>query len=232
MVISGLEFKPYVCLFSGNPTSFGWDNKLHIWPWKFKVNVTTKVRYDGHISGLEFNRFVCFLFRGNRTIFGWDIANYIILTLKSQDQGHNENRPKSNQVHYRSGPSIFPKMKEIWKIRAYSEVIEWTKVWDRRRCTNRYRNIKSPRYVPESQWLNNFLTSGRRLRVKMGGRRQDAETRMPQNFHWQHCTTLLNAACQKVPHNMLGWPAKILGSQSQDINVNGIRLHVNMLINW
>ena len=28
-------------------------------------------------EALEFNRYVCFSFRGNRTIFGWDIANSI-----------------------------------------------------------------------------------------------------------------------------------------------------------
>ena len=38
------------------------------------------------------------------------------LTLKIQAQGHDENRPKSNQVIYRSGPTILPKMKEIQKV--------------------------------------------------------------------------------------------------------------------
>ena len=51
--------------------------KFHIWPWKFKVKVMAKVKPDGHIWALEFNRYVCFSFRGNRTIFGWDIANSI-----------------------------------------------------------------------------------------------------------------------------------------------------------
>ena len=46
-------------------------NKFHIWPWKFKVKVMAKVKPHGHIWGLEFNRYVCFSFRGNRTIFGW-----------------------------------------------------------------------------------------------------------------------------------------------------------------
>ena len=50
-------------------------SKFHIWPWKFKVKVIAKVKPDGHIWGLKFNRYVCFSFRGNRTIFGWDIAN-------------------------------------------------------------------------------------------------------------------------------------------------------------
>ena len=52
-------------------------SKFYIWPWKFKVNVMAKVKPDGHIWGLEFNRCVCFSARGNRTIFGWDITNSI-----------------------------------------------------------------------------------------------------------------------------------------------------------
>ena len=36
-----------------------------------------KVKTDGHIWGLELIRCVCFSFRGNRAIFGWDIANFI-----------------------------------------------------------------------------------------------------------------------------------------------------------
>ena len=38
------------------------------------------------------------------------------LTLKIQGQGHDENRPKSNQLIYRSGPIIVLKMKENQKI--------------------------------------------------------------------------------------------------------------------
>ena len=33
------------------------------------------VKPDGHIWALEFNRYVSIKFRGNQTIFGWDIAN-------------------------------------------------------------------------------------------------------------------------------------------------------------
>ena len=40
-------------------------SKFHVWPWKFEV----KVILDGHIWGPELNWYVCFLFRGNRTIF-------------------------------------------------------------------------------------------------------------------------------------------------------------------
>ena len=52
-------------------------SKFYIWPWKFKVKVMAKVKPDGHIWALEFNRYVCFSFRCNRTIFGWNIANSI-----------------------------------------------------------------------------------------------------------------------------------------------------------
>ena len=52
-------------------------NKFYIWPWKFKVKVMAKVKTDGHIWTLEFNRYVCFSFPGNWAIFGWDIANSI-----------------------------------------------------------------------------------------------------------------------------------------------------------
>ena len=74
-----------------------------------------KVKSDGHIWCLVFNPYVCPLFHGNRTIFGPDTANSIF-DLEIQGQGHNENRPKSNQVMYKSGPLILPKMKEIWKL--------------------------------------------------------------------------------------------------------------------
>ena len=36
--------------------------------------------------------------------------------MKIEGQGHNENHPKSNQLIYRSGPTIVPKMKEIQKV--------------------------------------------------------------------------------------------------------------------
>ena len=52
-------------------------SEFHICPWKFKVKVMAKVKPDGHIWGLESNRYVCFSFHGNQTIFGWDIGNSI-----------------------------------------------------------------------------------------------------------------------------------------------------------
>ena len=45
-----------------------------------------------------------------------EIQQIPYLTLENLGQGHNENQPKSNQVIYRSGPTIMPKMKEIPKV--------------------------------------------------------------------------------------------------------------------
>ena len=73
-----------------------------------------KVNSDDHIWGLEMNRYVCFTFLGNRTIFGWDISKSIS-DLDFQGQGHDKNRPKSKQVIYTSEPSILPVMNEIQK---------------------------------------------------------------------------------------------------------------------
>ena len=145
---------------------------------KIKVKVMAKVKPNDCIGSLKFNRYVCFSFHDNWTIFGWYIANSMFeiensrsrswsrsspmitfeaqnsidmfvfcfvaierllaeiwqipyLTLKIQGQGHDENRPKCNQVIYRSGPTIVPKMKEIQSL---SKVIAWTKVCGRRRC--------------------------------------------------------------------------------------------------
>ena len=159
--IWGLEFNRYVCfLFRGNWTTFCWyignsifdlkNSRSRSWP-RSNLMVT--------FEALEFNQYVCFSFRGNRTIFGWDIA-IPYLTLKIQGQSHgqgqnrwshlspkvqsicllfvswqsdhfwlryskfhiwpwknlDQNRPKSNQVIYRSGPTIMLKMKEIQKV--------------------------------------------------------------------------------------------------------------------
>ena len=75
--------------------------KFHIWPWKFKVKVMAKVKPDGHIWALEFNRYVCFSFRGNRTTFGWDIANSIFDLEKSRSRS----RRKSTKI--RGNRTIF-----------------------------------------------------------------------------------------------------------------------------
>ena len=69
-------------------------SKFHIWLWKFKVKVMAKVKPDGHIWTLEFNRYVCFSFRGNRTIFGWDIANFIF----DLENSRSRSWPRSNPM--------------------------------------------------------------------------------------------------------------------------------------
>ena len=69
-------------------------SKFHIWPWKFKANVMAKVKPDGHIPALKFNRYVCNSFCGNRTIFGWDIANSIFALEKSRSRS----RRKSTKI--------------------------------------------------------------------------------------------------------------------------------------
>ena len=76
--IWGLEFKSICLLFVSWQSDHFWlrYSKFHIWPWKFKVKIMAKVKSDGHIWGLEFNWCACFSFRGNRTIFGRDIANF------------------------------------------------------------------------------------------------------------------------------------------------------------
>ena len=69
-------------------------SKFYIWPWKFKVKVMANVKPDGHIWALKFNQYVCFSFRGNRTIFGWDIANSIFDLEKSRSRS----RRKSTKI--------------------------------------------------------------------------------------------------------------------------------------
>ena len=68
-------------------------SKFYIWPWKFKVKVIAKVKPDGHIWALEFNRYVCFSFCGNRTIFGWDIANSIFDLENSRSRSWPSSNP-------------------------------------------------------------------------------------------------------------------------------------------
>ena len=140
--IWALEFNRYVCFsFRGNQTILLRYSKFWIWPWKVKV--IAKVKPDGHIWALVFNRYICFSFRGSRTIFGWYIANSIFYLKKSRSRSR-QNRPKSNQVIYRSGPIIVPKNEKNPK--SCSKVIAWTRICGRRRRrrTNRYKNIKSP----------------------------------------------------------------------------------------
>ena len=65
-------------------------NKFLIWPWKFTVKVMAKVKSDGATLGLEFNQWVCFLFRGNWTIFSWDKANSIFDLSNSRSRSQRK----------------------------------------------------------------------------------------------------------------------------------------------
>ena len=66
----------------------------HVWPSKFKVMV--KVKPIGHLWGLEFNWYVCFSFRGNQTIFGWDIAN----STFDLENSRSRSWPRSNPITF------------------------------------------------------------------------------------------------------------------------------------
>ena len=59
--------------------------------------------------------------------FGADIEQIPDLTLKIQSQGYFENRPKSNQVIYRSMPSILPKMKKNLTTKSATSIRTCTK---------------------------------------------------------------------------------------------------------
>ena len=116
-------------------------SKFYIWPWKFKVKVMAKVKPDGHIWALEFNRYVCFSFHGNRTVFGRDIANSIFDLEKSRSRSW----PKSTKI-YSSNLQVRANnhTKNERNPKSCSKVIAWTRICGRRRRTNRYMNIKLP----------------------------------------------------------------------------------------
>ena len=95
--IWGLGVQSICLLFVSWQSDHFWlrYSKFYIWPWKFKVKVMAKVEPDGHIWALEFNRYVCFSFHGNRTIFGRDIANSIFDLEKSRSRS----RRKSTKIY-------------------------------------------------------------------------------------------------------------------------------------
>ena len=64
----------------------------HVWPSNFKIMV--KVKPVSHIWGLEFNPYVCFSFRSNRTTFGWDIGNFIF----DLENSRSRSWPRSNLI--------------------------------------------------------------------------------------------------------------------------------------
>ena len=72
------------CVWSKVKVTFDLENS--------KVKVMVKVKPIGHIWGLEFNRYLCFSFRGNRTTFGWDIGNSIF----DLENSRSRSWPRSN----------------------------------------------------------------------------------------------------------------------------------------
>ena len=72
-------------------------SKFYIWPWKFKIKVMAKVKPDGHIWALEFNRYVCFSFYCNQTVFGWDKA----ISIFDLEKFRSSSRQKIDQNLHR-----------------------------------------------------------------------------------------------------------------------------------
>ena len=68
-------------------------SKFYIWHWTFKVRVMAKVTPDDHIWAQEFNRYVCYSFRGNETIFCWDIANSIFDLENARSRSWQRSKP-------------------------------------------------------------------------------------------------------------------------------------------
>ena len=127
--IWGLEFKSICLLFVSCQSDHFWlrNSKFHIRPWKFKVKVMVKVKPNGHIWCLEINRYVCFSFRGNRTIYGWDIVNSI-LTLKVQDQSHGQGLTRWSHLKPRvqSMCLLFVSWQSDHSCRRYSQFNVWS----------------------------------------------------------------------------------------------------------
>ena len=74
------------CVWSKEKVMFDLQNS--------KVKVMVKVKPIGHIWGLEFNRYACFSFHGNQTIFGWDIAHSIF----DLENSRSRSWPRSNPL--------------------------------------------------------------------------------------------------------------------------------------
>ena len=72
------------CVWSKVKVTFEFQNS--------KVKVMVKVKLIVHIWGLEFNRNVCFSFRGNQTTFGWDTGNSIF----DLENSRSRSWPRSN----------------------------------------------------------------------------------------------------------------------------------------
>ena len=94
--IWGLGVQSICVIFGSWQSDHFWlrYSKFYIWPWKFKVKTMANVTPDGPIWALEFNRYVCLSFRGNRTIFGWDMANSIF----DRENSRSRSGPRSNPM--------------------------------------------------------------------------------------------------------------------------------------
>ena len=82
-----------------------------------------------------------FLFRGNETIFGWDIANSIFDLEKSRSRWRRiSTKNLSGNIQVRANN----RAQNERNPKSCSKVIAWTRICGRRRRTNLYKNIKSP----------------------------------------------------------------------------------------
>ena len=97
-----------------------------IWLWKFNVKVMAKVKHNGHISGLEVSRYVCFSFRDNRTTLGWGIANSIF-DLEIQGQGHSQCR--SWWSHFRPRVQSICVLFVSWQSDHFWLRYSWFHIW-------------------------------------------------------------------------------------------------------
>ena len=95
-----------------DPCTSAWSPKgpghCHEWSTPIPFNLTFKIQGqghgqgqpNGHTWGLEFNRYVCFSFHGNRIINVWDLANSY-LTLKIQGQCHSQGQTRWSHLRPR-----------------------------------------------------------------------------------------------------------------------------------
>ena len=68
-------------------------SKFHIWPWKSRSRSWSRLNPMVTFEPPEFNRYVCFSFRGNRTIFGWDVANSIFDLGNTRSRSWSRSKP-------------------------------------------------------------------------------------------------------------------------------------------
>ena len=76
--------------------------KFRIWPWKSRSRSWQRSNLMVTFEALELNQYVCFSFRGNRTIFGSDIANSIF----DLENSGSRSWPRSN-------PFLSPRFQSI-----------------------------------------------------------------------------------------------------------------------